>query len=72
VAFLGGGRQFELRGLRLRDFLQVPAEDLPRGRQSLFFFVTPGGRQRLIVCIFEIELEILQFIQPEVLYCGLE
>ncbi len=73
MAFRGGeARQFELRGLRLRDFVQVPAEHLPRGRLSLFLFGSPGGRQRLLVCLFEPVQGIRQFVRLELLYCGPE
>ena len=72
MAFLGGGRQFELQGLRLRDFVQVPAEHLPRGRLSLFLFGTPGARQHPFVRLFEPGLGIRQVVRQELLYCGLE
>ena len=72
MAFLRGGRQFDLQGLRLRDFVQVPAEHLPCGRLSLFLFGTPSARQHPIVRLFEPGLGIRQVVRQELLYCGPE
>ena len=50
----------------------MPAEHLPRGRQSLFHLGSLGGRQRLLVSLFVTEQGIRQTIGLELLYCSLE